>query len=482
MQSLFKTNVLHHVLTGILGTTIVSCAESPKSDQVPVANPIAKESQDTENSESDDKESQNTENGELTKEESQITDTTTKNTPPQSSSLSQFANWQGVNCTNNVKDLFTNLNPTDSIDGLLLYTRSSNVPASFEVVGGNPCDNASDPISCNSQLETPPSLYTNALVTTQGDIVKILEDKAEIKIFLGNLDNPQKVFSWMHVHGMSLSCSIDRSATIASSNNQSWDAIFIENSSNCAPIVTDKVTIEINAMDGTITEKFRQEIDRIPNVCIGRKPPGTIQFENTLATTVSLGRDFAKHAAYETASVIAFNHLYEELKKHKAPEKLLKRIRKAANDECFHASQVAMLARRYGEEPLAIKINPAPIRDLLTIAIDNMREGYIGESWGALIGLYQAEHAQDPVIATTMKRVAIDEIDHASLSWEIHDWIYPQLDVETHHLLNLAKIQSIQKIKNGVCKNLNPYQTTLAGMPEPHMMSHLISQFEKTLS
>jgi len=435
MESFAKTNVLHKVLCGILGTTIGSCYLMPKPDP---------------------------------------------------NALAPDSDWQGVSCNeNNQKDLLSELNPTESIDGLLLYSVGGQIGSYIEEAGGEPCAMASEATQCNETIDSLlHSFDSEALITTQGDTIQVLQSEYEIKAFLGQLNNPQKVFSWMHIHGMTLSCKFNDSAVVTHDNGQTWDGVYTETTESCNPIIRERVRVKINVESWLITETDRSEIKRIDGACIGRKPPGALSFRqsNTQVNYHELGITFARHAAYEAASVIAFEHLEKELSMYGAPNDMLERIQIAAEDERRHAAQVELLAIRYGNQAEVFSVESAPLRNLESIAIDNMSEGCIGESWGALIGLYQAENAKDPVIAETMHQIALEEVEHASLSWAIHDWIMPKLSVQASERVRVAQKSSLEKLIKKSTAPIEQSHVLLAGLPEPTIALHLAEKLTESLS
>jgi len=141
-----------------------------------------------------------------------------------------------------------------------------------------------------------------------------------------------------------------------------------------------------------------------------------------------------------------------------------------------------MLAGRYGQAVQNFFVEPAPLRDLEAIAMDNMREGCVGESWGALVGLYQAENAMDSVIADTMRSVALDEVDHASLSWEIHDWLSEQLNNDARMRVRKAQLDALDLL---VAESVRPVvrsHALLVGLPEPHVALRLAKKLSQSLS
>ena len=431
MEPFAKTKVLHRMLCGILGSSLTGC-----------------------------------------------------DLPPDPDALKPSSSWTGVPCNDDDQmDLLDGLNETEAIDGMLLY--GLGVQASYiQEAGGTRCGNATDVELCNETVDSMLQYSSsNALVLTQGDVVQVLVTEEEVKSFLGQLDNPEKVFGWMHTHGMRLSCNFDNSAVVSSENGEAWMGVYTEITQDCAPVVRERVRVNINVSDWSITEIARAEIKRSDGVCIGRKPPGELHFNNARYNIEcdSLGIALARHAAYEAASVVAFLHLKMELELLGAPQHLLERIEKAADDERRHTLQVALLAKRYSQEAESFHVEPTEIRDLETIAIDNMQEGCIGETWGALVGLYQAETAQDLVIAETMRHIALDEVEHASLSWAIHDWLFPLLEDDSRLRVTQAKQKALDKLMVKAKHCVNPKHQLLAGLPGPYAATELATKLVKSL-
>ncbi|GAC1539096.1 MAG: hypothetical protein NVS3B10_03750 [Polyangiales bacterium] len=133
-------------------------------------------------------------------------------------------------------------------------------------------------------------------------------------------------------------------------------------------------------------------------------------------------------AALERASITAFSTLRRELRAHRAPSSLLRACSRARRDEVRHARSMSALARRAGEVVPPVVVTPIATRSLEAIAIENVVEGCVRETYGALVATWQAMHAADREVATVMKRIAGEESQHAALAWRVHRWIAPRLD------------------------------------------------------
>jgi hypothetical protein len=119
-------------------------------------------------------------------------------------------------------------------------------------------------------------------------------------------------------------------------------------------------------------------------------------------------------ARLEAASIPAFQVLTRELRARRAPVALVSAAMCAVQDEVRHRRATAALARRYGAEPMRPSFGPTPVdRTLEAIATENAVEGCVRETYGALVALWQARHARDPVVAAAMAPIAADETRHA---------------------------------------------------------------------
>jgi hypothetical protein len=133
-------------------------------------------------------------------------------------------------------------------------------------------------------------------------------------------------------------------------------------------------------------------------------------------------------AFLEAVSVHAFERLARELEAHGASSQLLNDARRARRDEIRHTAITAHLARQRGASirmPDAPK--PAPIRPLVEVALENVVEGCVRETYGAVMGLIEAETSEDPSVRRAMRSLATDECRHAELAWAVHAWALPKL-------------------------------------------------------
>ncbi len=160
--------------------------------------------------------------------------------------------------------------------------------------------------------------------------------------------------------------------------------------------------------------------------CTGRRPDGLEQMQSVGCD--ELGRYFTEVAHLEAASVVAFRAIGRQLAVYGAPTSLRRAARRATRDEIAHARITRTLAERFGGRYVPPQVTAKPAPSLETVASENATEGCVRETFGALLATYQAEHATDPQVRRTMRRIARDEARHAALAWRIANWAENRLD------------------------------------------------------
>lgn len=161
-----------------------------------------------------------------------------------------------------------------------------------------------------------------------------------------------------------------------------------------------------------------------PDTLCGRRPHGLHELHAQRSAASKLA-----HAAHlEQASVVAFEILHSELVSHRAPRSLQRAALRARRDEVRHARMMMRLARRRGARRATPSYVPATDRDLLAIAIENVIEGCVRETYGAAVAMWQASHARAADVRAVMQIIASDEVRHADLGWRVAEWLSNKLD------------------------------------------------------
>jgi hypothetical protein len=159
---------------------------------------------------------------------------------------------------------------------------------------------------------------------------------------------------------------------------------------------------------------------------------------------------FASMAQLEAASVRAFRRMARELEQFRAPRKLVRAAQRASRDERRHARAAAALARRFGSVAGDFEVEESGRRSLEAFAVENAVEGCVRETYGALVGTWQAQAAHDPSIRAHMKRIAREETSHAALAWETHAWARARLDRAARGRVDTARREALRRLVDAV--------------------------------
>ena len=188
----------------------------------------------------------------------------------------------------------------------------------------------------------------------------------------------------------------------------------------------------------------------------GRRPRDYRACPQHAATRI--GAYLASQAALEAASIRAFVDLHADLVAHGCPRHFQQAAISAAADEIRHARICAVLARRYGAtvRPAAM-MPPAERRTIFELALDNVVEGCVRETFGAIVAGYQARAARDPEIRRAMRTIARDEAVHAELAWQVHRWLEPQLSDDERHELAAAALRARSELRASPSEVVPPY-------------------------
>lgn len=205
----------------------------------------------------------------------------------------------------------------------------------------------------------------------------------------------------------------------------------------------------------------------------GRRPAGLTRARKPRAGVA--GMHLARSAWYEAASVHAFVSLARELARHGAPTALRDAAKRAALDEVHHARLMGDLARARGATPPPVEIENPGQRSLESIAIENVTEGIVGETWAALIAFWQAAHATEPTVRATYARIAEDELRHAELSIEVDAWARTKLPPAARQRVEAARTRAIAKLANRVKAKLPAALVEELGMPDAAAMQRLFT-------
>lgn len=385
-------------------------------------------------------------------------------------------------------DDVSRLHPTSVIDYLELRTynlSSAMYPTGCVVAtAGTKCAGATDPASCRLAVAsiTPDWWWgiDRSLITTTGDRVQTVSaDSASLASFLVPIDSEQEAFVVATAAYYRLDCTapIDQVVRAVPGGYQ----VIGKTGSACGPGQDIYRHTLLVSPDGTISEQSAELLVKTqPNCVIGRRPEGLCQ-PRTLRAQAPLGHHFADMAQLEAASVDAFMVLRAELERHGAPGSLLRLAEHAAADEVRHTRMTERLARRYRGRLVPAQVMARPLRALAQVALENEIEGCVRETYGALLGCWQAEHASEPVIRRAMASIAADELRHAALSWQVRNWAVRRLGRTTRSDLQAARRQAIRTLRAELLQEPPAAVAQAAGIPSPPQALELATQMEREL-
>ncbi|MEO9232236.1 MAG: ferritin-like domain-containing protein [Polyangiaceae bacterium] len=211
-------------------------------------------------------------------------------------------------------------------------------------------------------------------------------------------------------------------------------ALCPANSSATSPTAT---TCSVNASPLTLDCQYT-------GVCgTGRRPEGLLSPARSTKKRNVAATFLCESAHLEAASVHAFRLLERNLKSHRAPAKLRRACLRAAADEVRHARVMRSFARRAGGVVPKVRVASAGMRSLESIAIENMVEGCVRETFGAAVATFQAKRAPNAGLRRAMEAISQDETRHAALSWQIARWLDTQLDESARTRVNAARARAV---------------------------------------
>ncbi|NOU26615.1 MAG: ferritin-like domain-containing protein [Polyangiaceae bacterium] len=218
-------------------------------------------------------------------------------------------------------------------------------------------------------------------------------------------------------------------------------------------------------------------------VVSGRRPEGLLD-EAISGEHSALGAYFARAAHLEAAAVVAFEELAQDLWLLGAPTRLVARCHAAAREEVRHASLVGALARRFGAGVPAVRRvappNRGEARARVALALENMVEGVVRETYAAAVELHRARVVEDPEVRAALAVVSRDEASHAQLSWDIARWLDEALDPSQRAAVAAAAARAVEELRDEL-RAPAPEVTRVAGAPSVEAAFALFGALEKDL-
>jgi len=212
----------------------------------------------------------------------------------------------------------------------------------------------------------------------------------------------------------------------------------------------------------------------------GRKPEG-FQGQYAACSMDTVPAYLLAAAEMEAASVSSFARLARELTAHSAPRDLVDRARQSLRDEVKHTRQVARLAARLGATFTPPETVVGPVRPLVDIALENVVEGCVRETYAALQAEWQGQRAHDPAVRATYRHIAEDEARHASLAWDVAQWIAPRLTADERARVEAARSEAIVDLQHDRRTAPPPHLAGPLGLPSATEAMHLLAGLDRAL-
>jgi hypothetical protein len=352
---------------------------------------------------------------------------------------------------------------------------------------GSPCATASDE-RCEAKIEhhQAPFKATKceqlcsefAVVTTRADEVARFVTPDELRALLGTIDSFDDALMLVNAARYDVTCN-DAARTSVAEVDDGYIVYATRVTADCAPVVTTRYKLHVSR-DGQISVLHSEELTRVEELCIGRKPEG-LRSANVRRGRSKLGDYLARCAHLEAASVFSFTRLIRELEAHGAPAALIARAKQARADEVRHAQTVGGLARIHGGELVPVDVESLCVRALEAIALENAIEGCVRETYGALVGAHQARCAEDFALRRALSDIAEDEARHASLAHAVHAWIMPKLDVKARRRVRMAQALAVAELARDVALPKDAELTQMAGLPSPEVARRLVQELTESL-
>ncbi|WP_437663413.1 ferritin-like domain-containing protein [Sorangium sp. So ce1182] len=350
---------------------------------------------------------------------------------------------------------------------------------------GTACARATDPAACAAKIaashpddgfglgDYPWNYGRHVLIVNAGDDVNVLRSKEEVKAWLGRVDSPAEAVLVAGLEGYRVPCGGSEPGGVRPAG-EGYE-VLATRYREC-PIERGRYVLRVDA-DGSVSQIAAEILESRP-ACIGRRPVGLVPREAGGATVV--GAWFANVAQLEAASVRAFEVLRRELAHHGAPPSLVGQASAARRDEVRHARVMGAVAARYGGRWRAPEVTPQPLRSLEELAVENAAEGCVRETFGALLGMWQARFAADRAVRRAMRAVARDETRHAQLAWEIDRWARARLSQAARRRAEEARRSALDELAAEAQRDdLDRDLVRCAGLPGPAAARRLAAHFAR---
>ncbi len=394
-------------------------------------------------------------------------------------------------CKDNHLDYLSGLSLAEPADYLELRTFEFDaVDAKLLQTRGTKCGGASDKAACEAAIAAASApegfvlgqcvqICTRGyLVVNRGDQVTVLSDKEAMLALVAPTDNTTEAMLAAELAEYNVVCG-DPERGGAKKVGSGFEVLATRITADCDPIEKTLYRLGVDEK-GATTELESTVVESESGACIGRRPAALHGWRATGPTP--LGAYWAGVAHLEAASIPAFATLHRELVHHRAPRRLARAAVRAIRDEARHALVTRRLAAHHGGVAPRPQVEQRPVRSLEEIAVENAVEGCVRETFGALVGRFQARAARDANVRQAMRVVARDELRHASLAWAVDAWIRTQLPAESLRRVDEARDAALTMLLDEAQKEPHPDLVREAGVPDARQATELARRFGEEIS
>ena len=203
----------------------------------------------------------------------------------------------------------------------------------------------------------------------------------------------------------------------------------------------------------------------------GRIPEGFAP--RMLSTWVSIAR-------CEAAAAVAFHRMVQELVAFSAPCMLVEGAQNAAREEKQHAAHAYALAKERGASAHELSSiyeqkTAFESRSLLDFALENVSEGVVRESFGAMLNAHQATQASESSVCAFYTQITEDELGHAALSMRVHAWAMSQLSEADRTTVRAALRQAVATLQGQAREQVFDSDRTALGLPTQATQLQILS-------
>jgi hypothetical protein len=95
--------------------------------------------------------------------------------------------------------------------------------------------------------------------------------------------------------------------------------------------------------------------------------------------------------------------------------------------------------------------------------------------------IWQSEHAVDPVVASSLGRIARDEIRHAELGWAIASWIERRMNRPSALRVRRARTEAARALRAVIRADCRALDDGRAGIVPPGIATSIIERLTDAL-